>query len=127
MPAEEAEAAPAAATEEKDEPASDAFDDLFKPAKPAEEKPADAAPATSEDPFSSVQLQLPLRKWTDDTGAFEISARLLVVLDGKVRLLKETGRTTTVPLDRLSTEDRQYVEHVLAQHGRDAIKRVASN
>lgn len=127
MPAEEApaEAAPASepAAEAKEEPAGDAFDDLFKPA--AEEKPAEAEPATSEDPFSSA-LKLPLRTWKDDTGEFEVQARLLLVLDGKVRLLKETGRTTTVPMDRLSQGDRHYVEQVVAQFGRDAINRVAA-
>lgn len=121
-PAAEAPAAEAPAAEEpKEEAPADAFDDLFKPA--AEPQP-EAKPATDEDPFSSVQL--PVRKWTDDTGEFEIHARLLVVLDGKVRLLKETGRTTTVPLDRLSAADRQYVDHVVAQYGRDSINRVAS-
>lgn len=140
MPAEEAAApatddlfAPAAApaaepaAEEKTEPAGDAFDDLFKaPAKPAAEEPAEAKPAASDDPFGTVQVKLPVRTWKDDTGAYEVTARLVVIMDGKVRLLKETGRTTTVPLDRLSQADRQYVDQMVAQYGKDAFSRVAS-
>ncbi len=116
MPAEK----PAPAAEPaSEEPATDeAADDAFKPA----EQPA----APSDDPFGSARLDLPRRAWTDDTGEYTIEARLLVVLDGKVRLLKDTGRTTTVPLDRLSETDRQYVDHVVAQYGRDAINQVAT-
>lgn len=118
MPAEK----PAPAEPASEEPATDeAADDAFKPAEPAEQP---AAP--SDDPFGSARLDLPRRAWTDDTGEYTIEARLLVVLDGKVRLLKDTGRTTTVPMDRLSAADRQYVDHVVAQYGRDAINRVAS-
>lgn len=50
------------------------------------------------------------RVWTDDTGTFRVNARLVVVLDGKVRLLKDTGKFTTVPFTRLSGLDLQFVE-----------------
>jgi len=62
---------------------------------------------------------LPLRQWTDNSGQYQVQGRLILIMDGKVRLLKETGRTTTVPLDRLSTADRAYVERVVAQYGND--------
>ena len=39
-----------------------------------------------------------MRQWVDDSGSFRVEGRLILILDGKVRLLKETGRTTTVPL-----------------------------
>jgi hypothetical protein len=48
-----------------------------------------------------------------------VQGRLLLILDGKVRLLKETGRTTTVPLERLSLADQTYVQRVVAQYGTD--------
>jgi hypothetical protein len=51
-----------------------------------------------------------MRLWTDNTGKFQIRARLFAVADGQVRLLKETGRFTTVPFERLSAGDRQFVE-----------------
>ncbi len=50
-----------------------------------------------------------MRHWQDDTGEFQIDARLVQILDGKVRLLKTTGKFTTVPLDRLSAADLDYV------------------
>jgi SLA1 Homology Domain 1 (SHD1) protein len=63
--------------------------------------------------------RLPARLWTDNSGQFRVTGRLILILDGKVRLLKETGRTTTVPLDRLSSEDREYIDAVIRQHGAD--------
>jgi SLA1 homology domain 1, SHD1 len=60
-----------------------------------------------------------VRQWVDDTGTFRVKGRLILILDGKVRVLKETGRTTTVPLTRLSAADRQYVEDVISRYGSD--------
>jgi hypothetical protein len=40
-----------------------------------------------------------------------VRARLVVIGDGYVRLLKETGKYTTVQLDRLSVNDLAYVRH----------------
>jgi hypothetical protein len=48
-----------------------------------------------------------------------VKGQLILILEGKVRLLKETGRTTTVPLSRLSEGDRQYVEEVISRYGTD--------
>jgi hypothetical protein len=62
---------------------------------------------------------LPDRHWVDNTGDFQIRGRLILILDGKVRILKETGRTTTVPLSRLSPADREYVEQVISRYGED--------
>jgi hypothetical protein len=83
-----------------------------------------AAPPKSDDPFAdpfqtSADGKLPMRKWVDDSGTFQVNGRLILILDGKVRLLKETGRTTTVPMERLSEADRQYVEEVIGRYGRD--------
>jgi len=60
-----------------------------------------------------------VREWTDSSGAFRVKGRLVLILDGKVRLLKETGRTTTVPVERLSAGDRAYVAEVIARYGTD--------
>jgi hypothetical protein len=65
--------------------------------------------------------RLPLRTWVDDTGQFRVQARLIQVLDGRVRLLKTTGRTTTVPLSRLSTADRAYVAQAVARYGQQLV------
>jgi len=50
---------------------------------------------------------------------FRVQGRLVLILEGKVRLLKETGRTTTVPMERLSADDRAYVAGVIARYGSD--------
>jgi hypothetical protein len=50
-----------------------------------------------------------MRLWTDNTGKHQVRASLVMVLDGKVRLKKETGRFTTVPLTRLSVGDLTFV------------------
>jgi hypothetical protein len=50
-----------------------------------------------------------MRVWRDDSGDFEVRAKLVLILEGKVRLLKDTGKYTTVPLDRLSPADLTYV------------------
>jgi hypothetical protein len=135
-PAPADEPAPGDEPAEPAAPAGDAFDDLFGPAPeaPAEPAPAAEEPAPAEeaepadpfaDPFSTVRRELPLRKWTDDTGRFQIEGRLLVIFEGKVRILKPTGRTTTVPFERLSQEDVRYVEQAIAQYGHGPIGRVA--
>jgi hypothetical protein len=43
-----------------------------------------------------------------------------VIYGDSVRLLKDTGKTTTVPFRRLSENDRQYVAEVLAKLSKDA-------
>lgn len=51
-----------------------------------------------------------MREWVDNTGTFTCQARLVRFLDGKVQLLKDNGRTTTVSLSRLSENDVRFVE-----------------
>jgi hypothetical protein len=98
-------------------------DDLFGP--PAEETPAEettppAEESTEEtdDLFGKAQsiLETPgglssdsLRQWADNTGTFSCKGRMLRMMDGKVQLLKDNGRTTTVPLARLSQGDLEFV------------------
>jgi hypothetical protein len=50
-----------------------------------------------------------LREWVDNTGRYSTRGRLIQFVDGAVRLLKENGRTTTVPLVRLSQNDLEFV------------------
>jgi hypothetical protein len=95
MPAED-EAAPAV---EEEAPADDDVDDLL---------------GETEQPASEFRL------WTDNTGEYQVQAKLVEVLDGKVRLLKDTGRFTTVPFERLSHPDLAFVmqQHQLLASGR---------
>jgi hypothetical protein len=52
---------------------------------------------------------MPVRTWNDATGAFSVEAQFVGVEDGKVKLKKKDGKIVSVPLDRLSQEDRDFV------------------
>jgi len=52
------------------------------------------------------------RLWVDNSGAYQIKGRLAVIYVDKVKLLKENGKFTTVPLSRLSDADFGYVSWV---------------
>jgi hypothetical protein len=113
-------AQPAAAPAQSDDsPATDASDDASEKAKSDESKNAEdndrASTVEPADPLAGS----PMRLWHDNTGNFEVMGRLVVVRPDQVRLLKENGRFTTVPLRRLSAEDRKYVELTLARIERD--------
>jgi hypothetical protein len=105
-------------------------DDPFAPlptSPAANEKPA--APLVLEPTLKKLDMltpgadgRLPLRQWTDDSGKFNVEAKLVLILDGKVRLLKETGRTTTVAIERLSKADRAYVAEAIERYGEDLAK-----
>jgi uncharacterized cupin superfamily protein len=51
-----------------------------------------------------------VRTWTDRTGKFTVEAEFVNFVDGKVQLAKLNGRTTTFPIERLSTEDQQWIK-----------------
>ena len=69
---------------------------------------ADVAPAPppESDPLEPSYEQ---RNWVDSTGSFSVEATLVEVVDGRVRLEKETGEIIEVPLERLSAADQEYV------------------
>jgi hypothetical protein len=55
-----------------------------------------------------------MRVWTDDTGRHRVEAALIAVENDRVRLRKTSGDEVSVPLNRLSSEDRRYVERQAA-------------
>ncbi len=131
--------APAKGAPKPAEPAKPAEDDPFAPPAPekaaeapdaeapAAEKPAEPAKPVEDDPFKiSAEGELATRVWSDDTGDFRINGRLIAILDGKVRILKQTGKTTTVPFTRLSETDQKYVEQISARYGSGVIGQVAA-
>ena len=52
------------------------------------------------------------RQWVDNSGTYRVKARLVVIYVDKIKLLKENGNVTTVPLSRLSDADFGYVSWV---------------
>ena len=53
--------------------------------------------------------QAEFRTWTDTSGKFRTEAALAGVEDGEVRLEKRDGTIVTVPMEKLSDLDQQYV------------------
>ncbi len=49
------------------------------------------------------------RTWTDDTGQHTTEAALVDFSDGQVRLRTADGSVLTVPVDRLSQADREFL------------------
>lgn len=82
-----------------DEPA--AVNELPVPATPVAAKVAEPADA--------------MRTWTDNTGNYQVRARLVQVNESSVRLLKDTGSYTTVPNRRLSPADLEFVSRHSSQ------------
>ena len=55
------------------------------------------------------------RTWTDASGRFQIEAEMVEVKDGQMTLKKADGSTVTLPIDKLSEADRDYIgRHVAA-------------
>ena len=87
----------------------------------ADQGPASAGGPTSPPAEGEAKVSRPrpreYRIWTDATGKHRTTAVLVGLEDGQVRLRKEDGTNITVPLDRLSEVDREYIE---SQVGSDA-------
>jgi hypothetical protein len=50
-----------------------------------------------------------LRTWTDTTGKFNVEAEFVSIVGDKVQLKKKDGSVLSVPLDKLSKEDREFL------------------
>lgn len=85
------------------------------PFSPAVQPPAEIAPTTP----SAIPEKQPsagpkpltndrLRTWTSDNG-YHIEAEFLSVVDEMVKLRKADGTRVSVPLARLSTEDKEFI------------------
>jgi hypothetical protein len=60
--------------------------------------------------FVTVHAAPPSRTWTDSTGKFKRQGRLLE-LDGDTVVLETSeGKTLRIPLEKLSKQDREFVE-----------------
>ena len=95
---------PEAAVEEAEETG-----ETVEPDEPeTEDVPAEPK---EDDPFASVPKAPaePMRRWIDNTGTHETVGTLIEVHADRIRILKQSGSYSTVPLTRLSREDQTYV------------------
>jgi hypothetical protein len=99
-PAAEAPAAEPPAAEPAPEPTKEGVEDLFSD-PPANKSTSSEAPGA-------------MRLWTDNTGKYQVTARLVSFTATHVRLLKDTGKYTTVPMTRLSQPDLEFVAYARA-------------
>lgn len=87
-----------------DAPASDV--PATEPELPIDPFAPEPAPEPAAEPSAAVE---PFRRWIDDTASSAVVGRLVDVRGAVIEILKADGRTVTVPLDRLSGFDRDYV------------------
>ena len=64
------------------------------------------------------------RVWVDNSGAYQVKARVAVIYADRIKLLKENGKFSTVPLARLSEADFQYVSWVASNLSSDQTARM---
>ncbi len=111
----------AANVEQLPEPMDKASDseveDLFSDPSDKASKSASVAPSPATAPQApaatrpaTIEMQSPMRTWTDNTGKYHVRARLVIVGERYVRLLKDTGKYTTVRMERLSGSDLAFVQ-----------------
>lgn len=58
----------------------------------------------------SAIAPLGAREWTDSTGKFKIEAEFVELKDGKVALKKADGTTLSIPLEKLSKADQDFIK-----------------
>ncbi len=64
--------------------------------------------------FLLTALSLQAREWTDATGAFRVVAELVAVRGDKVVLEKADGQIITIPINRLSIADQDFLRQQAA-------------
>jgi hypothetical protein len=69
---------------------------------------------TRADPAPAVASSPALRTWTDNTGKNKARARFVKLADGIVHLVREDGRESAVPLERLSEADQKLAKQLAA-------------
>jgi hypothetical protein len=82
---------------------------VAKPVQAVAAKPMPAEVRPASHVSTPAETANAMRTWTDNTGSYKINAQLVTVGETTVRLLKDTGKYTTVPTTRLSNEDLEFV------------------
>lgn len=122
----EAAPQPEAAPAQPEAPAMEGLDEGLMEEPPATEEPAQPAPNGEEDELDDLFGSLDSRTWSDDTGRYATTGRLMAIGTESVRILKSNGRFCTVPLDRLSAADFTYVQMVAKKSGKPSPLHVVS-
>ena len=109
-------------------------------AQNAETPTVNPAPVTAEGPKKATDLPLPkpvkvesvtepqpqnepadpdssLRTWSDITGSFKVEAEFVSYSPGRVKLRKGDGSEVTVPLERLSEADAEFIREKWREKG----------
>lgn len=102
-------------------PSVDDEDDLFGTPK-AQGKSEEIQDDDEVDLFGLDQR----RMWRDNTGTFEVEATLAELHADHVRLLKSNGNYCSVPLRRLSVQDRAVIELIVGLMPPGGIKLVST-
>jgi S1-C subfamily serine protease len=82
---------------------------------PTATPPVAASPATMPPTATPPVIAAPVartRKWTDASGVFSVEAELIEIKDGKVYLRRADGKEISIPVDKLSKADQQYVDTI---------------
>jgi hypothetical protein len=78
--------------------------------------PASASPAQTETAKAKPQpkkaREFEVRLWKDATGKFSIEAKLSGLAGGVVKLKRADGSVISVPVEKLSEEDRAYLDEL---------------
>ena len=101
---------PAETTDDKDQKAKDDLDDIFGQRHSINKLKTTVASVDTDNPPK-------IRRWVDNTELYSTVGRLVLVMPGAVRILKDNGRYTTVATNRLSSVDLDYVDQMDHQHG----------
>jgi hypothetical protein len=72
----------------------------------ASPEPATAQPASS----GKKPREFELREWKDATGQFSLQARFSGLIGGNIKLKRADGQVLTVPLNKLSEADQEYID-----------------
>jgi hypothetical protein len=76
----------------------------------SKETPAASTANAGKEPPTAGATEVKLRSWYDVTKTYKIEATLVSSADGKVTLKRADGKEITLPLAKLSAEDRAFVE-----------------
>lgn len=77
--------------------------------------------------LSAADRQDPgFRTWTDITGKYKVEATFVEFNDGKVQLKKKDGNVITLPKEKLSEDDQQFVNSLTDKESKKEIAASAS-